>query len=274
MKQIALILTLLYSAINLNAQNIKFRENIDKDSLFNTTVQKLPVEMREDFIKTYKSGNEQEKEFLLFMISMPESSKKELIENFEHKKSEIQRLKTGYQKLIPKNYIVDIEFKPESEIFTITEEISIKIYKLKDKTEKENINDTQRTDGLKVISQNWNLKPNSNELEKTIKSIGWTNQTLDEIKKLLNEANCISIQNGKITTIGFARSGMGKYSYKIFDIPLNEKEKIEYNNNCEYIFYKANIVLEYGGGAIGSQCFEKNKSTFANKGSCCATLNF
>ncbi len=257
MKKIALIITLLYSAQNIKAQNIKFRENIDKDSLFNTIVQKLPVEMHEDFTKTYKNGNEQEKEFLLFMISMPESSKKELIENFEHKKSEIQRLKNEYQKLVPKNYIVDIEFKPESKIFTITEEISVKIYKLKDKTEKENTDDVQRTDGLKVISQNWNLKPNSNELEKVIKSIGWTNETLDEIKKLLNEANCISIQNGKVTTIGFARSGMGKYSYKIFDKPLNEKEKIEYNNNCEYIFYKDNIVLEYGGGAIGSQCFEK-----------------
>jgi len=100
MKKIALIITLLYSAQNIKAQNIKaqnikFRENIDKDSLFNTIAQKLPVEMHEAFTKTYKNGNEQEKEFLLFMISMPESSKKELIENFEHKKSEIQRLKTN-----------------------------------------------------------------------------------------------------------------------------------------------------------------------------------
>lgn len=258
MRHIILILTLLYSAINLNAQNIKFRENIDKDSLFNTIVEKLPAEMHEDFIKTYKSGNEQEKEFLLLMASMPESSKKELIENFEHKKSEIQILKLEYQKLIPKNYIVDIEFKPENKIFTITEEISIKIYKLKYKSKKENSDDVQRSNDLKVISQNWNLKPNSNELEKILKSIGWTHQTLDEIKKLLNQANCISIQNGKITNIGFARSGMGKYSYKIFDKPLSEKEKIEYNNNCQYIFYKDNIVLEYGGGAIGSQCFEKH----------------
>jgi len=94
-------------------------------------------------------------------------------------------------------------------------------------------------------------------LDKIIKSIGWTNQTLDKIKKLLSEANCISIENGKITTIGFARSGMGKYYYRIFEKPLNEKNKTEYNNNCQYIFYKDNIVLEYGGGAIGSQCFEK-----------------
>lgn len=258
MKQILLIFILLYSVINLNAQDIKVRENIDKDSLFNASVQKLPVETREKFIKAYKDGNEEGKIFLLFMISMPKSSKKELIENFENKKYEIQKLKTEYQKLVPKNYIVDIEFEPENKIFTITEEITVKIYKLKDKTNKESINTIERDDSLEVISQDWNLKPNSEELENIIKSIGWTNQTLVEIKKLLNEANCISIENGEITTIGFARSGMGKYSYKIFDKPLNPKEKEEYNNDCENIFYKDNIVLEYGGGAIGAQCFEKD----------------
>jgi len=258
MKQIALSLTLFYSIINLNAQNIKFRENIDKDSLLSATVQKLPIDMRENFTKTYKDGNNEEKEFLLLMISMPVSSKKELVENFEYKKAEIQRLKIEYQKFIPKNYIVEIEFKPENKIFTIDEEITIKIYKLKNQSRKENSNDVQRNDGLKVVSQNWNLKPNSQELDNIIKSIGWTNHTLSEIKKLLKEANCISIQNGEITIVGFARSGMGKYSYRIFNKPLNEKEKKEYNSGCEYIFYKDNIVLEYGGGAIGSQCFEKN----------------
>lgn len=259
MRKTTYILASLLSAINLKAQEVKFRENIDKDSLFNVSIQKLPIEMREIYTKTFKEGNEQTKEFLLFMISMPKSSKKKLIENFENKNTEIQKLKTEYQKLVPENYIVYIEFEPESKILTTTEEITIKIYKLKDKNEKENENleVIQRNDGLKVISQNWNLKPNSEELEKILKSIGWTNQTLSKIKKLLNEANCASIENGKITTIGFAGSGMGKYSYKIFDKPLNEEEKAEYNNGCEYIFYKNNIVLEYGGGAIGPQCFER-----------------
>lgn len=63
MKKIALIITILYSAINIKAQNIKFRENIDKDSLFNTILQKLPVEMHEDFTKTYKNGMNKKKNF-------------------------------------------------------------------------------------------------------------------------------------------------------------------------------------------------------------------
>ena len=88
-----------------------------------------------------------------------------------------------------------------------------------------------------------------------IKPLGWTNATLTTIKKLLADANCVSIENGDITTVGFARSGMGKYSFKLFDKDLSSEQIKEYNDGCMYIFHKKNIVLEYGGGAVGSQCF-------------------
>ncbi|WP_426277359.1 hypothetical protein ACN9MN_18155 [Chryseobacterium sp. S-02] len=252
MKNIALILFIFYSVIKINAQEIKFRDNIDKDSLFSISVQKLPVDIRNEYKKNYSEGNDQAKEFLLFMISMPQSSKKELIENFKTKKTEILNLKSEYQKLVPKNFIVDIEFEPASKILTTNEKITIKIYIVKD----EKKDSSQKNDNLKVISQNWNLKPESKELEKVLKSIGWTDETLKAIKKLLDNANCISVDNRKITTIGFSRSGLGKYSYKIFNHSLDQTEKEEYNNGCEYIFYEENIVLEYGGGATGPQCFE------------------
>jgi len=83
----------------------------------------------------------------------------------------------------------------------------------------------------------------------------WTNETLAIIKKLLSDANCVSIENGQITTIGFARSGMGKYSYLLFDNNLTAAQVKQYNDGCIYIYYKNNIVLEYGGGAVGPQCF-------------------
>jgi hypothetical protein len=258
MRQTALIIMILILGLKLNAQDYKFRDNIDKDSLFNVSVERLPKEMQKEYKKMYKKGKEQEKEFLLFMISMPESSKKELIENYEKHKAEILKVKSEYSKLIPEKYFVYIEFEPASKILTIPEQITIKIYRIKNDTAKVENKIVQRNDNLEVVSQNWNLKPDSKELEKIIESIGWTKQTLTKIKELLDSANCISIENGQITTIGFARSGMGKYSYKIFDDQLTENQKQEYNNGCEYIFYKDNIVLEYGGGAIGPQCFEKD----------------
>jgi len=48
------------------------------------------------------------------------------------------------------------------------------------------------------------------------------------------------------------------YSYRIFPKKLSLPEINEYNDGCIYIFYKDNIVLEFGSGAIGQYCFEKN----------------
>lgn len=95
----------------------------------------------------------------------------------------------------------------------------------------------------------------SNKLDSLLNLTTLKRKDLQELKKYLDKANCISISNGKEFEIGFARSGMGKYSYLIFDNPLTKDEIERYNNGCEYIFYKKNIVLEYGGGAVGSQCF-------------------
>lgn len=258
MRRKVLIIAILILGLKLNAQGYKFRSNIDKDSLFEASVKRLPEELRKEYRKMYKKGKEQEKEFLLFMISMPESSKKELIENFENHKAEILNVKREYAKLVPENYIVYIEFEPASKILTTPEQITIKIYRIKTDTAKSDSDVIQRNDNLEVVSQNWNLIPNSKELQEIIISIGWTNETLTKIKELLDSANCVSVENGQITTIGYARSGMGKYSYKIFDNQLTENQKQEYDNDCEYIFYKDNIVFEYGGGAIGPQCFEKD----------------
>ncbi|MFC6997830.1 hypothetical protein [Rufibacter roseus] len=257
MKQIALIITLLILGLNLNAQDFKFRDNINRDSLFDASVKGLPEEKKKEFRRMYKNGNDEEKEFLLFMISMPISSKNKLIENYEKHKVEIGKIKEEYSKLVPEKHIVYIEFEPASKILTIPEQITIKIYKAKDDTAKTHTYDGQRNDKLKVVSQNYNLKPDSKELEYIITSLGWTKQTLVKIKELLDRVNCVSIENGEVSTIGFARSGMGKYSYKLFDSQLTENQKQRYNNGCEYIFYKDNVVLEYGGGAIGPQCFEK-----------------
>jgi hypothetical protein len=42
---------------------------------------------------------------------------------------------------------------------------------------------------------------------------------------------------------------------------LTTEEIKKFSNDCDSIFYKNNIVLEYGGGVIGTQCsrdFKRN----------------
>lgn len=234
MKQTLIFIIVIISFLTVNSQ--EFNKNIDKDSLLQIIVKELPAEKKDEFLKIYKEGSEEIKEFLLFMYSMPRSSKRELIENFEKNKDLIFKLQTEYSKLVPDSLTVFIEFNPRDIIASTKESIDLKIYG-------------------KSINQEWNLEYDSDVLKGMIKSLGWNSDTLLKIKTLLDNANCISIENGDKTTIGFARSGMGKYSYKIFETDLNEEQKSKYNDSCMYIFYKDNIVLEYGGGAIGPQCF-------------------
>jgi len=137
--------------------------------------------------------------------------------------------------------MVSIEFNPADKITMMKETIDLKI------------EDTSNNQSK--LTQDWNLEYHSKKLSEMIKPLGWTNETLQTVKKLLANAHCISIENGEMTTIGFARSGMGKYFFILFDNNLTDNQIKEYNDGCTYIFYKKNIVLEYGGGAIGSQCF-------------------
>jgi len=201
----------------------------------------MPESKKKEFFETYNSGNDQSKEFLLFMYSMPKSSKKELIQNIDLNYEKINILKTQYAKLVPANYTVSIEFNHENKIVSTKETIDLKITLLENKET--------------TVTQEWNLEYNSKKLTSMLAMLKWNNETLTSIKKLLTDANCVSIENGQITTIGFSRSGMGKYSYLLFDNNLTATQVKQYNNGCRDIYYKNNIVLEYGGGAVGPQCF-------------------
>ena len=101
----------------------------------------------------------------------------------------------------------------------------------------------------------WDLKTDNPRMDSIINPLGWTRETLKTIKQKLDEADCIQIESGEPTKIGFKRSGMGIYSFNVFDKPIPENLRKKYNDSCTYILVNDKLVLEYGGGAIGSQCF-------------------
>jgi hypothetical protein len=219
----------------------EFNKSINKDSLLRTIVKDMPENKKKEFLESYNSGSDQTKEFLLLMFSMPRSSKNELMKNIDLNYEKINILKAEYAKLVPDNYIVSIEFNPENRIVSTKESIDLKIvfYKNKETT----------------TTQEWDLEYNSDKLNKMLALLKWNKETLVAIKKLLSDAHCVSIENGRTSTIGFARSGMGKYFYVLFDNDLKVEERKQYNNDCNYMFYRKNVVLEYEGGAVGPQCF-------------------
>ena len=240
-KSSQILILFLFICTNVIGQEIN--PNINKDSLFQEAVKDFPKKEKKKFLKEYKKGNEQTKDAFLFIFTMPRSSKALLIENYEKNEHHIIELKNYYQSIVPNGFIIDIEFNPAEELFNIKESIDLKIYK------------KQSNGKSDVINQEWKLDINSETLSEMLVTVGWDFSTLDSIKYYLDKANCISIKNGEFATIGFARSGLGKYFYDIFEKNLDTQEQEEFNNGCRYIFYRDNIVLEYGGGAVGAQCF-------------------
>ncbi|WP_339794650.1 hypothetical protein [uncultured Imperialibacter sp.] len=154
----------------------------------------------------------------------------DLIENYELRKSELLDVTDYFLSIVPEHSSVTIEFADdEIEIFHLGKG--------------------------GVYDSNWNLERHSHKTDSLLAELGWTQSTLDELENKLDKANCIYASSRYPTTIGWQRSGMGMFFYKIFNENLNDSLVSQYNDSCMYIYYKDNIVLEYGGGAIGPQCF-------------------
>ena len=164
----------------------------------------------------------------------------ELKENFNKNRKEIYELKRYFNKIVPNNRFVEIEFEDDNTLFRFGIEPL-------DST-------TGNPNGLMFLE--WDLKTNNLRMEKIIKPLGWTSETLKVLKYKLDKANCIQIESGEPTKIGFKRSGLGLYSFRVFENPMNDSLRKFYSNDCTFIIANDKLVLEFGGGAIGSQCFQ------------------
>ena len=159
----------------------------------------------------------------------------ELKEHYIENKNELIEIKNFINSVTPLGKNVHIEFDNDK---------ALGIFHLSTKTETE----IER-------SNNWDLEINSTKTDSLLDELGWTKETLITLKYKLDKAKCISVSNGEPTKIGFQRSGMGMYSFNLFEKPLPKSEYATYNDSCTYILVNNKMVLEYGGGAIGSQCF-------------------
>ena len=160
----------------------------------------------------------------------------ELKENFYSKEVEIRELKKYYNSIVPPDKFIEIEFENNKTLFR---------FGIQDINQKTN----------ETLFLGWSIKTNSAKMDSLLNTIGWTQNHLKELKKKLDNANCIQIESGEPTKIGFKRAGMGQYSFVVFNNPIPDSLKNYYNDSCRYILAGEKLVLEYGGGAIGPQCF-------------------
>jgi hypothetical protein len=153
----------------------------------------------------------------------------ELTDNFEENKTEIYELKRYFNEIVPKNRFVLIEFENDNTLARLEVEALDSV--------------AGKSNGQ--IFLDWNLQTNSPRTNSVIRPLGWTTETLKQLKEKLDDANCIRFQ----------RSGLGMYSFNVFDKPIPDSLRAYYNDSCTYIMVNDKLVLEYGGGMIGDQCF-------------------
>ena len=155
-------------------------------------------------------------------------SKQDLVENYNARTKQIIEVKNYINAIVPTNKVIDIEFDDRNKV---------SIFHLIDN----------------------GIQQNSVEVDTLLQKLNWTKQTLKTIKAKLDAANCISVKSGEPCNIGFQRSGMAKYYYNLFEEPIAESLRSKYNDSCTYILLNDKVVLEYGGGAVGPQCFPMAK---------------
>lgn len=141
--KIFIILFFACLLFSIKAVGQEFNKSLNKDSLLKTLIKDIPDSKKKELLESYNSGDKDTKEFLLFMLSMPRSSKAKLIENIALNYEKVNILKAEYSRLVPNNYTVSIEFNPENNILNTKENIDLKITSIKDKETK--------------VSQQWNL---------------------------------------------------------------------------------------------------------------------
>lgn len=159
--------------------------------------------------------------------------------SFQEKQVEIYELKHYFNKIVPKNRFVEIEFAGDHNLARF----GIKTL------------DSIGGDTSDPMFLEWDLSTETAKMDSLIEPMGWSRETLAELKEKLDDANCIQIESGEPAKIGFKRSGMGMYFFNVFDKPMPDSLKRYYDESCEYIYAGPKLALEYAGGAIGPQCF-------------------
>lgn len=234
------ILALLAITFAVNAQSTQISES----DVFDKLKQKYSPEAYNDAVKEYELANDTVKAIMLRVYSMPMSSRKEAVDNYESHMQDIINLKNEFTKAVPKGYVVSLSIELDNDPLRSILGIDLMISK-------------KGKDGkLELVDGEFDLEYGSERLDQLLQILKWDAMTFSNFRNLMQMANCCSIENGNPIEVGFTRSGLGKYSYLIFPTDILTVPQIkEYNDGCQYKYYKKNIVLKYEGGMAGPQCF-------------------
>jgi hypothetical protein len=184
------------------------------------------------------------------------SSEQELQANYQQHAKELYALKAYFNSITPADSVVEIEFEDFNKI-------SLKLYPVPDTSghgvaayfSAWRINPYHYRPGEGVVDQLDDAGAKAPSFPEVKARLHWTDNTFRELAAHLVKAGCIGISNGEPATIAFHRSDFGLYSYQLFSRPIPGYWRRRYARACTFRPYLPLVVLGYGGGAIGGDCF-------------------
>ena len=103
-----------------------------------------------------------------------------------------------------------------------------------------------------IVSNFWTVS-SDNKSESLMQVVGLDSEELDNIRRKLKKLGCISIEakttHSDYVDIGFRRVGLGMVFYRIYNRPLNDKEKKKYLEDTRFTLYNDTVLFKYEGGA-------------------------
>ncbi|KOS07767.1 hypothetical protein AM493_18200 [Flavobacterium akiainvivens] len=222
----------------MHAQSLS--PSVNRDSLFKSLITRFNGSLQEEYNREYQGtppGKEQD--FLLFVMSQPQGSKKAMQDNMAKKQPYFNQLLHLFSPMVPQEHSIGVFFNPANALFNIPESIDILIY--------------GPIPGTDLEMRN--MAPNSADLSKTLKRLNWTPQDLENVRVALQKAGCIGIQNGYAATeVTYAANLRERFSYIIFNQEVSPATVKEYVTDCTAVAYNERVVLQYRG-AVGTECF-------------------
>lgn len=137
----------------------KPKAKVVTDTVLANMLKRIPTSLQKQFLKEYKLMSIEQKKQMLevvdFFTSMPQSSKKQLIQNIDTNYNNVLALKKYFSVLVPKDYSIYIEFKPAEKVLKLDESVDFWVFK-------------RSGDSLKsssLVFQEWNVELKSRKLD-------------------------------------------------------------------------------------------------------------
>lgn len=160
-------------------------------------------------------------------------NEQELSSHYLENQQEFSELIEHYKLIVPKDKEIEIEFESDKKLFRfgVTSMDSSKSARY-------------------PLYLEWDVNIERDIPEKLLDEIEWDRQTFTALKSKLDQVDCIQIDSGNPTKVGFRRSGMGMYSYYIYDSTSSKEFLKKQKARDDIHFFKNNIAWKYDGGAF------------------------